>query len=49
MLDTIVNMVSRQKVNGVMRQYYFGNLNQFMLNYPDIPEFKSYQAIVAIF
>lgn len=37
------------KVNGVIRQYYFGNLNQFMLNYPDIPEFKSYLAIVAIF
>ena len=37
------------KVNGVVRQYYFGNLNQFMLNYPDIPEFKSYLAIVAIF
>lgn len=37
------------KVNGVVRQYYFGNLQEFTANYPDIKEFKSYNAIVAIF
>lgn len=37
------------RMNGIVRKYHFGNLNQFMLNYPNMPEFKSYLAIVSIF
>jgi hypothetical protein len=41
--------VVETKLKGIVRKYNFGNLKDFLAKYPDIPEFKSYKAIVSIF
>ena len=37
------------KVDGIVRQCYFGNLREFTAKYPDIIEFKYYNAVVETF